>query len=665
MTAFIRIVDVDVAEKPVALLQSVRNGDSVYWRNPQTFKKIPGNAFVYWLPDSMVELFKFNSQWKGIETRCGLGTLDDFRFLRLWFEVESSVARWVPFAKGGSFSPFYPEIDLRLNWEDEGRELKIFVEQKVGSATRKVQGQEFYFRNGVTWPRLPHVIGSFQILPNGCIFSDGGPAMFARTDEELLAITAILNSATFLYLLESLMARGTEGGQTLKYEAGYVISAPLPPEIPVLATRLLEVTKAGWLNGATVAARSETSVHFYAPNGGKWESTTTLHLREILAKADDIAEEAFGLAPEDALIVRRWAEVRRGRLLGNHTSGTNSSATAAAEVDPFLSWAVGVSFGRFDIRMVTEQSEIQFVPQPFDPLPVKSPGMPPNEKPQFDDHLGILIDDPGQSNDLPTLVSTVYERANKPAPEQQLLRRVLAHEFFAAHIKMYSKSRRKAPIYWQLATPTGSYSVWLYIHRFSKDTLFRVQNDYVAPKLAHERRQLDALRGEGGQSPTESQRKAIEAREVFVEELQAFYDEVTRVAPLWNPALDDGVIINFAPLWRLVPQNKAWQKELRSCWQALVTGDYDWSHLSMHFWPERVLQKCATDRSLAIAHGLEDVFWFEDDGSKWKPRDEPKQSIANLVLERSSPAVKAALKVLIEAPDTISGTKRGRKAKTV
>ncbi len=76
------------------------------------------------------------------------------------------------------------------------------------------------------------------------------------------------------------------------------------------------------------------------------------------------------------------------------------------------------------------------------------------------------------------------------------------------------------------------------------------------------------------------------------------------------------MIINFAPLWRLVPQNKAWQKELKSTWDALCEGKYDWAHLAMHLWPERVVPKCATDRSLAIAHGLEDVFWVE--GSRRK-----------------------------------------------
>ena len=82
-----------------------------------------------------------------------------------------------------------------------------------------------------------------------------------------------------------------------------------------------------------------------------------------------------------------------------------------------------------------------------------------------------------------------------------------------------------------------------------------------------------------------------------MEELRVFLDEVKRVTPLWKPNLDDGVLINFAPLWRLVPQHKAWQKELKATWNTLCDGAYDWAHLAMRLWPERVVPKCATDRS--------------------------------------------------------------------
>ena len=46
-------------------------------------------------------------------------------------------------------------------------------------------------------------------------------------------------------------------------------------------------------------------------------------------------------------------------------------------------------------------------------------------------------------------------------------------------------------------------------------------------------------------------------------------------------------------------------------------AEHDWAHLAMHLWPERVVPKCAKDRSLAIAHGLEEVFWVEGIDGKW------------------------------------------------
>jgi hypothetical protein len=47
---------------------------------------------------------------------------------------------------------------------------------------------------------------------------------------------------------------------------------------------------------------------------------------------------------------------------------------------------------------------------------------------------------------------------------------------------------------------------------------------------------------------------------------------------------------------------------LRETWEKLEKGDYDWAHLAMAYWPDRVREKCCTDKSLAIAHDLEDLY---------------------------------------------------------
>jgi hypothetical protein len=66
-------------------------------------------------------------------------------------------------------------------------------------------------------------------------------------------------------------------------------------------------------------------------------------------------------------------------------------------------------------------------------------------------------------------------------------------------------------------------------------------------------------------------------------------------------------MINAAALWPVLePQ---W-KDPKKWWQELATAkgrkDYDWSHLAMGYWPERVDAKCQKDPSLGVAHGC---FW--------------------------------------------------------
>jgi hypothetical protein len=43
-------------------------------------------------------------------------------------------------------------------------------------------------------------------------------------------------------------------------------------------------------------------------------------------------------------------------------------------------WAVGVAFGRFDWRLATGERDAPPEPDPFDPLPAKSPGMLPGRR---------------------------------------------------------------------------------------------------------------------------------------------------------------------------------------------------------------------------------------------------------------------------------------------
>ena len=90
-------------------------------------------------------------------------------------------------------------------------------------------------------------------------------------------------------------------------------------------------------------------------------------------------------------------------------------------------------------------------------------------------------------------------------------------------------------------------------------------------------------------------------------ELKDFREELLRLAPIWKPNLNDGVLITASPLWKLFLL-KPWQKKLKETWTKLEKGDFDWAHIALSYWPERVREKCESDKSLAIAHDLEDLF---------------------------------------------------------
>ena len=62
------------------------------------------------------------------------------------------------------------------------------------------------------------------------------------------------------------------------------------------------------------------------------------------------------------------------------------------------------------------------------------------------------------------------------------------------------------------------------------------------------------------------------------------------------------------------------KRELKLRWEGLVCEKYEWAHIAMHLWPERVVPKCVLNRSLAIAHELEDAFWVEGFDRRWRQR---------------------------------------------
>jgi hypothetical protein len=523
-------------------------------------------------------------------------------------------------------------------------------------------------------------------MPAGCIFGDKGPAAFVQHDEpiSLLALAAVMNSRVFGYLVSIQLAR-TELAQA--YEVGLIQRTPVPDLAPADQSALAAPAQRAWSLKRSSDTRTETSHAFTLPallqvNGdtlamrsaawGERVHAADYDLAAIQAEIDARCFDLYGINEADRHAITHGIgglDTASGEHTVPEADVGNEDETQAAADTPSLvaeltSWAIGVSFACFDVRLATGTRPLPPEPGPFDPLPVCSPAMlvgpyglpaqpngivsvewlrarsdaitlpstglkapvtiPDAEYPLRIAWDGILVDDPEHRDDVVRRVREVFhvlwgdraEAMDQEACEILGVRELREYFrrpslFFADHLKRYSKSRRQAPIYWPLSTASGSYTLWIYYHRLTSDTLYTAVNRYVQPKMAEVSRELEELnarlQGASGRQATRL-REAIEGRAGFLRELTALRDELLRVAGLpYRPNLDDGVIINAAPLQALFRLPK-WAKDTRETWAKLERGDYDWAHLAYTIWSDRVREKCRTDRSLAIGHDLEHLY---------------------------------------------------------
>jgi hypothetical protein len=649
--------------------------DNTYIKSTRRFSRLPQSRILYWLPREFGALIgcaqKFEPE--AGTARAGLTTYDDFRFLRLAWEVKPKTIgvgkEWINLCKGGYFETFYADVHLVLNWDRTGREVGAFNRALYNTEAQSRRGSSFYLKPAITYPRRSVRGFSARQLPTDCFFADKGPAILPNGEVKSDYLLGLFNSSLFRALIHIQSAGGC-------FETGVLKELPWRQASTEDASRLANLARDALAQKMFVYSHLDNDAFFAG-----WEITET-GIENIFTVFENMVEHANATIRSTTENITRLVEsifalpeldysefdINEFDHDLQHAEGLTSNIAIA---DQLVSICTGIIFGRWTSGEMFQMRRGVYV------IPDRPPWQYLQEANTKDVELysDFCVDDIGQSHDIQSLISDVLERAwqgESNAIMQKLaevlgfreLREYFRKRFFGLHIKRYSKSRRKAPIYWQLATPFASYSVWCYYHSLTSDTFFRIANDYVTPKVDHEERKLNALRQEAGPDPSSKQRKAIDAQETFVADLRAFKSEVTRIAPLWNPNLNDGVIINFAPLWRLVPQHKPWQKECKKVWDKLVKGDYDWAHLAIHLWPERVVPKCKDDRSLAIAHGLEDEFWIEDDKGKWQKRQVGGARMEVLVTERSSTAVKAALKDLIEAPAPAGQTRRKRRTRS-
>ena len=72
------------------------------------------------------------------------------------------------------------------------------------------------------------------------------------------------------------------------------------------------------------------------------------------------------------------------------------------------------------------------------------------------------------------------------------IRKYFVNDFYKAHLQTY----KKRPIYWLFQSPKKSFQALVYLHRYDRDTINRLLNDYLRPyqdKLRNRQEHLDSM----------------------------------------------------------------------------------------------------------------------------------------------------------------------------
>ena len=679
---------------------------------------LPYAPLIYWISRETIESIASHSSLEPdfALVRQGLGTGENNRFIRVAWEVPPVTMataspsvdssgfrrlfdegkRWAYHVRAGCSQPWYSPLTLVIDWEKQGSRLKERWRSKGETPSRYIPSEELYFNPGFSWTRrafrfIPYVI------PKGCIPSASRYMAFPRPTKEVdvLALCASNLATAFMRFYAEMFERPNHLVDTLKRLPCVAFSTPLASELAALVTEEVSLRRSFYRN-------YEPFVDFILPafikqwsvaGGSAWNPKSFLgHQLEMkVAAAYGINETQLKELEFDML---EAVEARTGKpSVDDNEQSDEEENEDLCDTSPeghccdFVSYCLGVTFGRWDIRYATGDQAAPELPDPFAPLPVCPPGQLRNKQglPASPEDVpasypvkeipwdGILVDEPNHPLDVVRRVREVIkiiwsgkDGSNAEAIEHEAceilgvksLRDYFSNPtcFFADHLKRYSKSRRQAPIYWPLSTGNGIYSVWLYYHRFTADTLYRVLEEYVDPRISQAERDCFEWHQQVASGGTTDAAQQLQASQALLNDLKQLKAELSLVAPLWNPDLNDGVIINHAILWRITPY-APWQKKVKECWDKLVAEEYDWAHLAFHLWPERVIPKCATDRSLAIAHGLDATFWCENQQGKWEPVPLSEEQLAQVVAAHTNHARSDALQRFLAAPPPLAATR--------
>ena len=562
------------------------------------FVKIPGMPVAYWLSNIYFELFsKLPTLSNSVDFCKGLATMDNERFLRLWEEVswknacvtaidaaegKESKKRWFAYNKGGTFRRWYGNRDYVINWFDDGKELKDNVVKCYGggSYTKEVRNEEKYFCEGITWSTLASGLISIRYSPKGCIFDSKGSMGFAKSGQNIYALTAFLNSCVAQKFLEVL-------SPTLDYNIGGLNNLPfvnVPDNAIETCKECIRDSVYDWDSFETSWDFKKhpllRNVSTISEAFAQWQAECDDRFNQLKANEEELNRifiDIYGL--QDELI----PEVEDKDV-------TVRKADLQRDIKSLLSYAVGCMFGRYS----TYKDGLLFAGEPYslqafvDKMNDRLGTISAEELERAYRNEGIVVDEmffPDADNVIPITdeeyldddivsrlcawLKAVYGAdtleanldyianalGNKGSTSREIIRNYFLNDFFKDHCQTYSVTGSgKRPIYWLFDSgKQNGFKALVYLHRYTPDTIGNLRIDYLHKMQRVYESEINRMQdmmdhsGNAREVAAASKRKDKLAKQL--KECREYDEKISHLAlSRIELDLDDGVKVNYRKL---------------------------------------------------------------------------------------------------------------------
>lgn len=464
--------------------------------------------------------------------------------------AKKSTKRWFPTTKGGSFRKWYGNKEYIVNWENDGHEIKNFKNEK-GKLRSRPQNLKYYFKKGITWSTISSSSASFRYHDNS-IFETKGSVLFVEKDSDYNYVFAFLNSK----LVEKFLKYSSP---TLDFHEGPIGKLPIITTdkynkiISQMVKNSIEISKRDWdsfeiswdFKGHPFLINKEAS-SLIEGSFCKWQDVTYkrfYQLKENEEELNRIFIDLYGLQDElTPEVEEKDVTVRKADL--------------TRDVKSFLSYLVGVMFGRYSL----DKKGLAYAGGDWDNSlytsyqPDETNIIPLTEDQYFNDDimnkveelLTVIYGEETLEENLTFIAEALTKKATESSRDR--IRRYFMKEFYKDHLKTY----QKRPIYWQFTSgKRGAFRGLMYLHRYHKHTIAQLRTDYVL----HEAKVIDNLIQHEShvirdESSTQAQKsraqKLIDEYTKDRQELAQYDQVIDHVAKQQiDLDLDDGVKVNY------------------------------------------------------------------------------------------------------------------------